>query len=187
MRVDLFTLKFHMLYHISKASVTFVEFELLDVASFQHCNNTVGTFDKVASLKKGSSVKNAVQTMNVLVEDKACKYKKISKSRRSLLARDTYRISIAEVQYYLHARLASPTSDARASVKKCVSEHSQGDSISARNMTLPTCYILTVVVTWRCFCAGREMFELLCMNLLFSDKPTRTGFERKNVCFFAIL
>lgn len=86
-----------------------------------------------------------VKAMNDSVKDKTRRDGKISSNRPARPARDSFRTSFAGGEHCLHQSLADLAPDAKASLSKCVSEHFQSVSYSAKNMAHPTGTLLAVV------------------------------------------
>lgn len=62
--INLFTLKLHMLHNIEENLQRFVDGEYLDASSFEHFNNFIKSYVKIASLRKRITFEEQVQPMN---------------------------------------------------------------------------------------------------------------------------
>lgn len=92
-------------------------------------------------------MKEAVKTMNSSVEDQNCRDRKVLYSRFARLARNGFHISLAVAEHCLPESFAHLTTNAWASIFKCVLEHFRGVFENDRNMALPTDIILAVAKT----------------------------------------
>lgn len=146
-RVSLFTLKFHVLDHTSDDMFGFGDLQRFDKPPFEHPVYTIKKGIRITSTRKSSFTEKAIKAMNESIEDRTSRGSNILNNRPTRFARDGFCIIPAGAEHGLHESVAQLTTDAKAFIFKCVFGHFQGVSSGARNMSLSTIILLTVVKT----------------------------------------
>lgn len=110
---NLFTLKFHMLDHIAEDVSRFGALNFVDASPFEHFNYVIKKFIRMTSMRRGSTLGEAVKVINSSVATEKSINKTGGRIRKAKLVRDGTIINLVEIATSTMACLAHIDKDGR--------------------------------------------------------------------------
>lgn len=110
---NLFTLKFHMLDHIVEDVARFENLNILDAFPYEHFNFILKTFSRMTSMRRGSTLDEAVELINSSVTNDDFSRLLEGEIRAAKLVRDGITTTLADIETSTYSSLAHLDKNAR--------------------------------------------------------------------------